>query len=195
MFFRILIAFFLWLILLPAANGFGSDIRNQCEDYIAEVMGPGTRTQFTKIVIPEDIRRSIEIKCGQMFSAPHIYMWQIFNSDSLCGYALLDNVQGKLLPITFIVIFNRTNTVTGCSVIKYRENHGREVTGRSWLDQFRGKNSNAPMQVGNDIDAISGATISANSVANGVRKLSLFLKEYIDKNFATVPELMGENAK
>lgn len=50
----------------------------------------------------------------------------------------------------------------------------------SWLAQFDGKNSESEFQVGEDIAANSGATLSAKNVANGAR-LALALYEVIRK--------------
>ena len=39
----------------------------------------------------------------------------------------MDNVIGKSMPITFIVVFNDTGEVKYSSLIKYREAYGGEV--------------------------------------------------------------------
>lgn len=195
MFFKSLPLFTFMLITMLINPVSGSDIREQCEKFIVKTMGPDIRTHFSKIELQESTRLSIERTCGQKFSAGHIYMWRITRADTLAGFALLDNVSGKMMPITFLVIFDHKNTILSSTVIKYRESHGHEVTNTSWLAQFRGKESRSPMQVGHDIDAISGATISANSVTKGIRKLTLWLSNYHGSESVPEPEITGKDGK
>ena len=47
-----------------------------------------------------------------------------------------------------------------------------EVRNAAWRQQFVGKTAAEPLQVGNDIDNISGATLSCTHLTDGVRKLA-----------------------
>ena len=195
MFFKSLIFITLSFTTILTSNSSASDIREQCENFIAHTMGSDASTHFDKIELQESTRQSIERICGQQFSAKHIYMWRITRADTLAGFALLDNVSGKMMPITFLVIFDHRNTIISSTVIKYRESHGHEVTNSAWLAQFKGKKAHSPIQIGNDIDAISGATISANSLTKGIRKLTLWLDEYQGTRIVEQPDLTDKNAK
>ena len=56
-------------------------------------------------------------------------------------------------------------------ILQYRESYGGEVRSPSWLAQFVGKTSASPLQVGNDIRNISGATLSSHHVTEGVKRI------------------------
>ena len=77
------------------------------------------------------------------------------------------------MPITFLVIFDSKGSILNSHVVKYREPYGGEISSPKWMNQFKGRNASSRFVVGNDIDGISGATISVYSMSAGIMKLSL----------------------
>ena len=77
------------------------------------------------------------------------------------------------MPITFLVIYDNSGIIISSHVIKYREPYGGEIASGKWNAQFMGRSENSDYTVGGDIDGISGATISVNSMSKGVMKLSM----------------------
>jgi len=63
-------------------------------------------------------------------------------------------------------------------VIEYLENYGSQVRYLAWRDQFVGKTVQSPLQVDSDIANISGATMSARHLTDGIRRL-LFLHQSV----------------
>ena len=98
-------------------------------------------------------------------------------SDSIRAIGLMDNVLGKSLPITFLVLFDLKGTIIKSSIVKYREPYGGGVSNSNWNTQFEGKNFKSSFDVGDDIQGISGATISVNSVSKGIKKLTILFNE------------------
>ena len=88
---------------------------------------------------------------------------------------------GKSMPITFIVILNRDGSILSTNVIKYREAYGSEIGNLSWLSQFNKFNSNSSYKVGKDINGITGATISVNSLSKGIQKILLLFQLIKDR--------------
>ncbi len=70
--------------------------------------------------------------------------------------------------------------IISSSIIKYREPYGGGIVNLNWNDQFVGKDRNSDFEVGEDIQGISGATISVNSVTKGINKLCLLISEIKD---------------
>jgi len=105
----------------------------------------------------------------------------------LKGFAVLDNTYGKSLPITFLVVFSPAAEILRVDIIRYREPYGGAIGSRRWLDQFIGKSSGEEFKVDRDIDSISGATISVNSVARGVQKLTLVMEHIISEKLFNCP--------
>ncbi|HZZ85660.1 MAG TPA: FMN-binding protein [Anaeromyxobacteraceae bacterium] len=88
----------------------------------------------------------------------------------LLGVLLVDEVIGKFERITFATGVDAAGAVRQVEILVYRESHGHEVRLPAWRKQFVGKTAASPLQVGEDIANISGATLSCRHVAQGVRR-------------------------
>ncbi len=148
-------------------------IREKAENVIYKEFGNTSEVNFRKFELTHTLKDSIQKVSKQRFYSDFVYTWVISKNDSVYGFALLDNVKGKSMPITFMVLYDSDGFLERAVIIKYREPIGGEVGSKVWLKQFLGKSS---ASVFNDIDGISGATISVNSVSKGIHKLTLLLK-------------------
>lgn len=97
-------------------------------------------------------------------------------------YALVLDEVGKHFPITFIVSMDSKATVDQVSIMTYREKRGDAVKRKRFLNQFKDKGVNDPMEINTDIIHLTGATISSWSVAAGVKKAVVLTEELIIKN-------------
>ena len=91
------------------------------------------------------------------------------------GYVVVDEVIGKFERITYAVGVNADGSVRQVEVLSYRESHGHEIRLPAWRKQFVGKTAASPLQVGDDIANISGATLSCTHVTDGVRRVVVWL--------------------
>jgi Na+-translocating ferredoxin:NAD+ oxidoreductase RnfG subunit len=87
------------------------------------------------------------------------------------GYVITDAVIGKFELIGYAVGIGLDGAVAQVEILSYRESHGGEVRLPAWRRQFVGKTAASPIQVGEDIANISGATLSCTHVADGVRRI------------------------
>jgi Na+-transporting NADH:ubiquinone oxidoreductase subunit NqrC len=87
------------------------------------------------------------------------------------GYVVADAVLGKFELIGYAVGLAPDGSVRGVEVLSYRESHGAEIRNAAWRRQFVGKGTAAPLQVGQDIANISGATLSCSHLTEGVRRI------------------------
>jgi len=77
------------------------------------------------------------------------------------------------------VSFDELGSIINTDIVKYRSTRGGDVQDRSWLDQFFGFNDESTFQVGNTVDAISGATYSVSSLTKGIQKLTLLANKIL----------------
>jgi len=173
--------FIILITLLSFITVSANDIKSDVEKIIKAEFSIQCELSLNKYSIPDDSRIQIENQAQQKFFDNYVYIWKICSEDSLLGYAALDNTYGKSLPITFLVLFSPDGKILRVDVIRYREPYGGAVASRNWLNQFIGKFSNDYFRIDNEIDSISGATISVNSVTRGVHKLSIVMKNIISK--------------
>lgn len=154
-----------------------NSLKDGAELFLKSYYSANAELKFEKFIIPHDVKRRVESSAGQKFYKEFVYLWRVYEKDELMSVAILDNVNGKSLPITFLTIFDINGNIITVEVLKYREPYGGQVTEKGWLKQFSNKNSGNNFDVGKDISTISGATISVNSVTKGIKKLTLLFHE------------------
>lgn len=95
------------------------------------------------------------------------------------GYACFASSKGKNDYFDYMVIFDKELMIKKVKVLVYRSTYGGEIMSRSWLKQFIGKTNGKEMTMNKDIDGISGATLSAPSITEGIKELSLLIADII----------------
>ena len=108
-------------------------------------------------------------------------LFKIGLESEVLGYAYLGKAPSMKDVFDYVVLFNPELDVKKAKVLIYRENHGRQIGSQRWLKQFIGKKPGDSMEYGNDVDAISGATISAKSMTQAVSKVLSQMKELKEK--------------
>jgi len=79
--------------------------------------------------------------------------------------------------------------ITGFRVLEHSETPGlgARITEAEFQEQFVGKSTSDPFQVGKDVQAISGATISSRSVASGLKLVASEIeKKFLSKSTAGI---------
>lgn len=87
------------------------------------------------------------------------------------GYFFVDAVVGKHDLITYAVALAADGKVRQVDILEYRESYGGEVRNAAWRRQFSGRGHDDPVQIGKDIQNVSGATLSCQHVTDGIRRL------------------------
>ncbi|SVB95601.1 uncharacterized protein METZ01_LOCUS248455 [marine metagenome] len=170
-----------YLILLGGILFGGSPIRDAAEKYIISQFDVDVSIYMHTLKLDAELEVLVQNKVKQRFYRDELYYWNISNNDTTIAYALMDNVLGKSMPITFLVILNNEGNILASEVIKYREAYGSEVGNKNWLAQFTHFNDTTDFKVGKNIDGISGATISVNSLSKGIQKMAVLFPFIKDK--------------
>jgi Na+-translocating ferredoxin:NAD+ oxidoreductase RnfG subunit len=97
--------------------------------------------------------------------------FEIQSNNKLMGYAFLGVAPSKTDIFDFLVLFDTDLIIKKTKVLAYREDYGGEIGSKRWLKQFIGKSTDDSLKVGNGIAAISGATISVESMTKEMNNL------------------------
>ena len=170
-----------YFILLGGILFGGSPIRDTAEKYIISQFDVDVSINMHTFKLGTKLKAFVQNKVKQRFYRDELYYWTISNNDTTIAYALLDNVLGKSMPITFLVIMGIDGRIINLDVIKYREAYGGEVDNKNWLAQFTNSTDTSQFTVGKNIDGISGATISVNSLSKGIQKMAILFPLIKDK--------------
>ena len=170
-----------YLILLGGILLGGSPIRDAAEKYIISQFDVDVSIYMHTLKLDTELKVLVQNKVKQRFYRDELYYWNISNNDTTIAYALMDNVLGKSMPITFLVILNNGGNILASEVIKYREAYGSEVDNKNGLAQFTHFSDTTDFKVGKNIDGISGATISVYSLSKGIQKIAVLFPQIKDK--------------
>jgi len=97
---------------------------------------------------------------------------------STLGYIYVAQAPSMKNIFDYLIAFDTNLTIVKAKILIYREQHGRQIGARRWLDQFVGHSTGDRLVLGDNIDAISGATISATSMTKAVDSLLDSLSAY-----------------
>jgi NosR/NirI family nitrous oxide reductase transcriptional regulator len=103
---------------------------------------------------------------------PHI---KAFNGDTLLGYAFwttelspLERAYGG--PIAFLLGLDTKGVLTGLILVEHHEPYGDfSIEPPAFAAQFKGKDVRDPFKLGEDIDAVSRATITMSGAVRTIR--------------------------
>ena len=168
-------------ILFFISLTFSGPIQEASETYILKQFPKDIKIKMHTLPINKKIKSTVQNQAKQKFYRDKLYYWNITNNDTTIAYAFLDNVKGKSMPITFMVIMNLDGSIKNSAIIKYREAYGGEIGNKRWLQQFIGKNNDSKYEIRKEIDGITGATISVHSVSKGIRKIAI-LYDHVKDN-------------
>lgn len=93
------------------------------------------------------------------------------NDTYLC---ILSKAKGRFDYFEYVVIIDSNLNITKTKVLVYNSSHGYEITNKRWLKQFNG--SGKTFNYGKNIDAVSGATYSGESITNDINTINQIAK-------------------
>jgi hypothetical protein len=108
-------------------------------------------------------------------------IFEVYNQDTISGYSMISRALGCKIggcdkpskdtiafeEFFFLTAFDKRKNIKKVRVLEYTSDHGYQIANKGWLKQFEKSDK---FIVGENIDAISGATISVNSITNGVNE-------------------------
>jgi hypothetical protein len=128
---------------------------------------PQTKLEKVEVVLTLAQRKGIEAASGLKVRGPRVEAWRVEGG----GWFLVDEVIGKHEFITYALGLNADGSVKQIEVMDYRENYGGEVRRPEWRKQFAGKKFGSKLKLDDDIQNISGATLSCRHLTEGVKRL------------------------
>jgi Na+-translocating ferredoxin:NAD+ oxidoreductase RnfG subunit len=92
------------------------------------------------------------------------------------GHCVESTVAAKSGPFRIRVLVDPNLVVTQAHVVSYTWDRGRDIRKPGFTRRFEGKGPEAPLRIGQDIDAMTGATLSSKAMTAGVRDSIALLK-------------------
>ncbi len=98
------------------------------------------------------------------------------------GLAMEATEQGKWGLIQFLIAIDpKVTKIEDVVVLAFEEKRGKPISRRTFLEQFVGKGLSDPLEVGNDIKGVTGATVSSKAVTHAVKDSLVIYEEVYKK--------------
>ena len=108
-------------------------------------------------------------------------LFAVKTEETLMGYVYVGEAPSMKNVFDYAILFSPELTVINAKILIYREKHGRQIGMKRWLKQFFGLTPADQPSLGENVDGISGATISATSMTDAVREV-LATIHYLDSH-------------
>jgi Na+-translocating ferredoxin:NAD+ oxidoreductase RnfG subunit len=97
-------------------------------------------------------------------------LWSISVSDKTVSYLLDVSLKGRAHTFSSLVLIGTDGSVLQVRITSYPSTNGAQITNRRWLNKLR-IDGNTDYKYGVNVDVVSGATFSANSMINAIEGL------------------------
>jgi len=152
--------------------------------YLPDYLTKKMNRHLTKIFGKET--SYIEKEIADSLAIDH-QIFEVKTADTLSGYSIITRALGCRIggcdkpskdtiafeQFFFLTAFDKHKKIKKVRVLEYTSDHGYQIANKGWLKQFEKAET---FTVGQNIDGISGATISVKSITKNVNEQVSILK-------------------
>jgi len=128
-----------------------------------------------EIFLSSEESREIEAVSKAKNDSKLYIIYEARSSNETLGYAIIDTHKLRTKTETVMFVINTDGTLRQAEVLAFFEPPDYQA-GNNWIELFEGKSAEDGMKMGKDIPNITGATITANSLSQAVRRILAVFK-------------------
>ena len=153
---------------------------------LADQFKTSKHVSYVKVRVEGTTRGAIEARLGRPLPKSEYTVFVAKTENRVDGYALFDEQVGQHEPISFATFFDPAGAITRVEVVAYREPFGDGIRADRFRKQFLGRSVRSRFRAGDDIDTISGATISSRSACLAVERAALLVDAWLRNQASAV---------
>jgi len=134
-----------------------------------KILFPNKTLTKNPIIITDDLQDKMRAASSIRYPFQGERIWKVADG----SWLVIDEVIGKHEMVTYAVALSPTGSILGIEILEYVESYGYEVAEPQWRKQFVGKTVNDPIKLNQDIQNISGATLSCKHITDGVKRVTV----------------------
>lgn len=156
-------------LLLTGHGGGAGNVYMKKDTALEAAFPDAARVERKTLYFGEDDIERLEQRARQKVDSAlyTVYIGYDAQGDAL-GYAFIDTREVRTKPATYMVVLDPGGEVRETRILAWMEPPEYEPNSR-WLAQFTGQTAGARLKPGDDVDGISGATLSTRMLSAGVR--------------------------
>lgn len=151
---------------------------------LADQFKASKQVSYVRAKLDPTTRARIDTRLGRALPKAEYTVFVAKTGDRIDGYALFDDQLGQHEPISFATFFDAAGLVTRVEVVAYREPYGDGIRAERFRKQFIGRSARSRFRPGDDIDTVSGATISSRSMCIIVERAAAIVDAYLRQQAA-----------
>jgi hypothetical protein len=164
----------LWLLLsllpLLLARPAGAKVFHTQKEALALAFPTADRVDEKTFVLTEEQLERIQKLARSRIDSRLVTVYTGWSGDRLLGYAHIDVHTVRTKPEGFLVVLGADGRVEQVRVLAFYEPLDY-LPPQRWYDRFVSMGRDDALRLGRDVDAVSGATLSARAAAEGVRRM------------------------
>ncbi|MGM0376905.1 MAG: FMN-binding protein [Bacteroidota bacterium] len=90
---------------------------------------------------------------------------------NLIGWGCLAKAKGRQDYFDFLVLYDNNKEVIHLEILQYRSSHGYQIDSKRWLSNFKGLSVRDTIEKGQQVDGISGATMSVEGLIQKMNEI------------------------
>lgn len=142
---------------------------------LSEQFKAASAVSFTRVNVDPALNSKVQAKLGRGLPKAEYVVYVAKRDQEVVGYAVFDEERGEHEMIDFATFFDASGKVVRTEVVAYREAYGSEIRRETFRKQFLGRSAASGFKLGQDIDAISGATLSSESMSRAVQRAAVLV--------------------
>lgn len=133
----------------------------------------------TFVLTPEQVE-AIQKRARSRLDTRLVSIHTAWRGGEVVGYAHIDVHTVRTKSEGFIVVLGRDGRVESVRVLAFHEPLDY-LPSENWYNAFAGSDGDDGLRIGRDIDAVSGATLSAQAATEGVRRMLAYYAVLLSK--------------
>jgi len=157
------------LLMAGGASDVGAKVFYSQQEALALAFPEADRVDRKTHILTDAQVESIQSQARVKLESRLVAIHTAWRGGELLGYAHIDVHTVRTKPEGFMVVLAPDGAVRSVQILAFYEPLDYLPTSR-WYDRFMGKSKADRLRLGRDIDAVSGATLTARAATEGVRR-------------------------
>jgi len=96
-----------------------------------------------------------------------------------CKLSSCDNGEERQEYFDYLILYSKDLNIKKVKILSYNATYGQEICSKLWLKRFTKNNIQKKLKANEDINIISGATISSNALIKDINKVNATLSKLL----------------
>lgn len=165
------------LLLIISGAGYESEAKvfMKRDEALSTAFPEASEIKKNEIFLTPEESREIESVSRSKNDSKLYIIYEAVDGDRTLGYAIIDTHTLRTKTETVMFVINPDGTLRQSEILAFFEPPDYQA-GDNWIELFEGKSAEDGMKIGKDVPNITGATITANSLSQAIRRVLAVFK-------------------